>query len=159
MKKIFLMIMLLLVTGCQVEYNLEFTDEKLKETIKVIIDKNEENKISDLKNNEAYAIFNSTTEELYNKKFKTDRKNFYATYDYTYNINNFSQAFYLNQCFDAVSFVKSDNNYILTTSKGFNCMEIEYIFVDSYNITITTNHNVIGHNADEVKKGKYIWKG
>ena len=45
MKKI-LLIGLLLFTGCEVKYNLEFYDDNLREEIKVVVPKKEKDKIS-----------------------------------------------------------------------------------------------------------------
>ena len=63
----------------------------------------------------------------------------------------------INSCFDAFSFVTNNNDYILSTSKGFKCMFVDYNEVDSVEIIITSNHEIIESNADELKNNKLIW--
>lgn len=159
MKKIiFLSLLLLILTGCDVQYELEFNDEILNETIQVTLDKSMEREIEQIKNRQVYAIFNSYDQNLYNTDYNEGLTNFRATYTYTYQSTNFNQSLFNNNCFDAFSFVKQKNNYILSTSEGFKCMTVEYFPIENLDITLTTNHEVIETNADKVEGKKYIWE-
>lgn len=158
MKKIILILFIILLTGCQIKYQLNFEDENLIESINIELPSNEERKINDIKKYEAYSTFDNSFKTLYETKYTEEKNSFTANYQYTYNFDEFRHALYINNCFDAFSFVTSGNNYILSTSKGFNCMFVDYNKVDSVEITITTNHVVVENNADEVINDKLIWK-
>ena len=159
MKKIiFLSLLLLIVTGCDVQYELEFNDETLNETIQVTLDNSMEREIEQIQNRQVYAIFNNYDQNLYNVDYSKGLTNFKATYTYTYEASNFNQSLFNNNYFDAFSFVKQDNNYILSTSEGFKCMTVEYFPIENLNLTLTTNHEVIETNADKIEGRKYIWE-
>lgn len=159
MKKIiFLSLLLLIVTGCDVQYELEFNDDTLNETIQVTLDNSMEREIEQIQNRQVYAIFNNYDQNLYNVDYSKGLTNFKATYTYTYEASNFNQSLFNNNCFDAFSFVKQDNNYILSTSEGFKCMTVEYFPIENLNLTLTTNHEVIETNADKIEGRKYIWE-
>lgn len=158
MKKIILILFVVLSTGCQIKYQLNFENENLIENIDIKLPNEEENKINDIKKYEAYSIFDNSLKKVYEVKYTEEKKFFNANYQYTYNFDEFRHALYINNCFDAFSFITSGNNYILSTSKGFNCMFVNYNKVDGVEITITTNHVIIENNADEVTDNKLIWK-
>ncbi len=157
-KIIFLGLLLLILTGCDVQYELEFNDETLNETVQVTLDNSMEREIEQIKNRQVYAIFNNYNQKLYNTNYSQGLTNFKATYTYTYEPSNFNQSLFNNNCFDAFSFVKQDNNYILSTSEGFKCMTVEYFPVENLSLTLTTNHEVIETNADKIEGRKYIWE-
>ena len=156
MKKI-LLIGLLLFTGCEVKYNLEFYDDNIKEEVKIILPKKEKNKVSELKERPAYAIYSSVGGYPYATRFENKLTNFEATYTYTYGLDVFPQARSINECFDAVAFTKREIGYTLSTSTGFKCMFYDYLEVDNVKVTIQTNRKVIDNNADSKKGNKYIW--
>ena len=157
MKKLILILLIIILTGCDVKYELEFKDDQLIENINLKLSSSEENKINDLKQYKAYAIFDNEYQQLYNVDYNNNLFSFSANYEYTYNYDSFRHATYIDTCFDAFSFTVQDDNYTLTTSKGFNCMMLDYNKVDNMEIAITTNHVVIESNADEVKGKRYIW--
>jgi len=156
MKKI-LFLTILLLTGCSVEYNLDFQNENLNEKIIVDFGNITNAEFETIKKAPLYAISNATTQEKYNQSFE-DKKGYKGIYDYNYDLSNFNQSNFLIQCFDASGFVKKDNGYVLSTSTGFNCMVYEYMKIDDITIKLTTNREVIKNNADEIKKDTYIWK-
>ena len=156
MKKI-LILVLLLLTGCNIKYELKFENETLEEIITVKFDKKEKNNFEELKNTDIYAIYGVYGRELYNFKYQNGIFSKTAKYSYQYNLDNFEYALYANRCFDAFSFITQDDNYILSTSTGFNCMSLSYYFIDNISIVLQTNHIVIESNADEIKGNKLIW--
>ena len=158
MKKLLLLLVVILLTGCNVNYNLEFTDEQLIENINLSIPNHEQKNIDYLKSINAYAIYDGMGKINYNSIFDEGKDNFNAKYDYTYQLNNIGRAYYINQCFENISFSKHDNQYILLTSKGFKCMLFEYHKINNLTVSITTNHKVLQHNADVVEGGIYTWE-
>lgn len=158
MKRIILFSLLLVIlTGCECNYQLEFKDDKLIENVELVLPSSEKDKIKELEKSSVYAIYNSMTNQPYIYNYDKGLINFTANYSYTYTPETFNQALYANDCFDAFSFVSQGNNYILSTSEGFKCMSLDYHFLDSLKLQVKTNHVVLEHNADEVKEGNYIW--
>ncbi len=158
MKKIMILVLsLIILTGCQIKYELKFEDENLIENINVELKKSDEKQIEDIKKYKAYSIFDNTYQRLYKVNYNNGITNFTANYQYTYNFDEFRHALYIKSCFDAFSFVTNDDNYILSTSQGFNCMFVDYNKVDNVEVVINTNHEIIESNADEIKNGKLIW--
>ena len=156
-KKIILILFVVLLTGCQIKYELNFNGDNLIEKINVKISNENERQINDLKKYTAFSIFDNSTQKLYKTKFNDGRSYFTADYEYTYNFDEFRHALYIKNCFDAFSFITDNDDYILSTSKGFKCMFVDYNEVDSVEIIITSNHEIIESNADELKNNKLIW--
>ena len=157
-KKIFLILSIILLTGCQIKYQLNFEDEKLIENISIQLPNSEEKKINDIKKYEAYSTFDNSFQTLYEVKYSDDKNKFIANYQYIYNFEEFRHALYIKSCFDAFSFVTNNDNYILSTTEGFNCMFVDYNKVDEVEVIITTNHEIIESNADQVENNKLIWE-
>lgn len=149
---------LLFTTGCEVNYELDFTDDVLSEKISV--------NLSDIENtaenidmmdymgeNEAFAISKRTVHEPY----KYDRKGNTGVLSYNYTVDSFNENHLIDQCYDSFNFVKTDDGYTLVTSDIFRCGVFSYMPVDKYNIVITTNRLVLSNNADIIDGNKYIW--
>lgn len=156
-KLIYLGLLLVFLTGCTCNYELEFKDDTLIENVKLTVPNSEEQLVTELKNTSVYAIYNNLDIQLYNTNFDKGLINFTVNYNYVYTPEMFNQALYANDCFDAFSFVKQGDNYILSTSEGFKCMSLNYYFLDELKLQIKTNHVVLENNADQSKDEKYIW--
>lgn len=147
------------VTGCEVNYELDFTDDVLDEKISVVLSEDEntnENleRMDFTAENEAFAISKRTDQRLYNY---TRKKNT-GIFTYSYNIDDFNNNHIIDQCYDLFNFVQTDDGYSLTTSDTFRCGAFNYMPVDRYNIVITTNKEVLNSNADKIEGNKYIWE-
>lgn len=161
MKKLIILLSIsLLLCGCEVNYNLDFTDDTLTEDITVSLDKSRysiEN-FEELKNYNFFAINDILNPLEYEKEFKEESHNYIGNYKYKYFIFNYNSSNILSTCYDVHSFINDENQYILTTSNVFKCMPFEYMDVDKITITLTTNHKVIDNNADKISGDKYIWE-
>lgn len=159
-KYLLLLIIVYFLTGCSVNYNLSFIDDKLEEKISTTLigTDYQEGSITTLKDYKLLAISRGLEQIEYKKQYKDDGKSFQINYNYTYTLNNFNKNNIISNCYDAFSFTTVDNYYLLSTSKYFKCMSVtDYQMVDSYKIVINTNHKVLDSNADEVKGNTYIW--
>lgn len=159
--KLFLsLLIVLLLSGCTVEYNLSFVNKQLNEEINVSLSgpDYQVNNVESLKNYKLLAISQGLDQIAYNSSYKDTGSEFIANYKYTYSINNFNKNNIIRQCYDSFSLTQDDDYYLLVTNNTFKCLAVtDYTFVDSYKIRITTNHKVVEHNADEVKGDTYIW--
>lgn len=162
-KLISIFTMLLLLTGCSVNYSLEFSNQTLTEKINVSLtgtDYTDENidKMQYMSKYEAYAISQGQVQEKYNFDFNEEKKSYTGTFSYTYSIEQFNVANIVHQCYDSFNFVSTEKGYSLVTSDIFRCGSYSYMPVDNYVITITTDYVVNNHNADLVDGNSYIWK-
>ena len=154
-----LILTIFFVTGCEVNYELNFVDDTLDEKISVVLSE-DENTSENLESmdymaaNEAFAISKRLDQRLYNY---TRKKNT-GIFDYSYSVDNFNDNHMIDQCYDSFNFVQTEKGYSLTTSDTFRCGAFNYMPVDKYNIVITTNKEVLTNNADRVEGNKYIWE-
>lgn len=161
-KVIMLIFCAIFISGCEVNYELTFNDSSLEENINIILSEKESTKengefMQSSLDFRAYAISNQWTQEKYNTELIDKNGQYIGNLNYEYTVDNFNNAHLINLCYDSFSFVKTDKGYSLVTSDTFECLDFDYMPVDKYNITITTNHLVSDHNADIVDGNKYTW--
>lgn len=156
MKKIKLILFVFLfcmLTGCSVDYNLEFKDRVLSETIK--IDASD----SDITIEEIEKMLEEQVyrEEEEQQPYKVKQSNKKIQLSQRYNVQTIKNSPLLNQCYTAYNFLENENYYDLTTSEVFTCNPFDYMYIDNLQIKIKTNHKVINHNADRVEHNTYVW--
>ena len=162
--KLFMIVFFMfLITGCSVDYNLEFEDNKLTETININLNNGEYttdniDKMEFAAKYEAGAISKGNIQEDYKFSFKEQKDRYTGIFSYEYSPEQFNIANVVHQCYDLFNFVETSNGYSLTTSDTFICGYYSYMPVEQYNITITTNYIVNSHNADYVDGNKYVWE-
>ncbi len=151
-KIVVLSLLLLLVTGCSVDYTLNFQNNNLLENISIDATGSDMTKeeISEMLKLHMYP---ESENQLYqikqnNKKIQLSQK---------YNVSTYKNSLLLNQCYTAYNFIENGDYYDLTTSEIFSCNPFEYMYIDELKIKIKTNHKVLSHNADSVENGIYIW--
>ena len=155
-----ILLILFLLSGCTVEYNLNFADDKLEEQINVSLIGNDYRKdyIESLSSQKLLAISQGLEQKEYKSKFNDTGKEFTANYSYTYEIDDFNKNNVISRCYDSFALTSTNDYYLLSTGKIFKCMSVvDYKIIDSYKISITTNYKVLSSNADEVKDNTYIW--
>lgn len=151
-KKILLLITcILLLSGCTVEYNLEFNDQSIKENI--TIGPFDSNNVADFEYLTPYAIINNEDQELY----EFDYSNKYLNLDYTYNIYNFKMSEALSNCYDVYNVSYDEEYYYILTSSKFKCLNYDFYSTNEVKIKFKTNHEVEEINADYVENDTYIW--
>ena len=150
---IFLIAIIVIMTGCKATYKLEIKDNNFKESISINSTKDSEMKY--FKDNKFYAIMNGASNfEEYKKK---DKKN-EVSFSYKFNDLDYKESTVLKSCFKAYSVIKEGKYYILSTSKGLKCsVEEDRVLLDNLDVVIKSNHKLKDTNADEVNGYKYIW--
>lgn len=158
-KKIIMLLSILLLTGCTVNYTLEIDDNILKEKITGTVTKEESkqnSKATDIST--VYSIINEdqkpvyNKEELYQKELKESGNNINYTFKYNYNIEDFVNSTIINTCFENKEIEEIDNYYSIRLSGNFYCLYSKKI-----NIAVTSNLKVASNNADKIKDNTYIW--
>lgn len=158
-KKIIILLSILLLTGCTVNYNLEIDDNTLKEKITGTVIKEEskqDSKATDIStiysiiNEEQKPIYNK--EELYQKTLKDNGNNIDYTFSYNYTMKDFVNSTIINTCFENHEIEELDNYYSIRLSGNFYCL-----YSKKVNISVTSNLEVASNNADKIKDNTYIW--
>lgn len=171
MKKIILIISILLLTGCNVKYNLVITDkEEVKEKIVVNVDNSDiANMDMDVdefldyyshlyKQNVGYEKFNINTKKgsdysqfIVKRNYK-DLSEYISSYSFKYMFNDAS----IERVGNYISFITSNN---LKLEEINSNVEISDFLCDDFELSIKFYNEVVKHNADKVdeKNNVYTW--
>lgn len=175
-KIILLVISIIILNGCTVEYNLDLDKNVLTETTTILTDvttsETYENEllidIFDTKNK--YYEPTYINPENYDEYVGGYQKNvdYYKIEDYkkdnfkglkisnNFDFNNYQRSRIINYCFDKLSMQKSDNYVLLRTND--NCKLFDsYPLLEKLTINIKTDLEVIVSNADKVVDNVYTW--
>lgn len=163
-KNIFILILsLFLITGCTSEYNLEFSNGKIKENIVVNISNSDippkttdivaevDDRITPFIENDQYPFMNNTNKK-YSKKVENTEAGTRVTMNYTYSHNEYKNSVAYNMCFEDSTFNENRNDYDLNFTGKFFCQYSEEVIIN-----IKTNNEVISNNADKVEGNTYTW--
>lgn len=162
-KKVLILILLLLLTGCSTEYKLEISNNKFKENINAIIPKNmiqttNEQENIEIEYDDPITPFleqktsSLTSNDKFYKKKVTEKGDYFEVkMDYSYDEETFKNANSINTCFEFPELDFSESYYI-NLQGTFYCL-----YGDSIDIKINTKNKVKFNNADEVSGNTYIW--
>lgn len=155
----FLIIVLVSLSGCTAQYNVEIKNNQIKENVNIKYSKNDDGSKKYFSTNKFYSIMDSSSNfKEYKKKIinKSGYQNVNFSYEYT--ISEYESAVPLKSCFKAYNVLNESKYYIFSTSKGLTCAKEENtLLLKGLDVIIKTNHVVKSSNADEVKGYKYIW--
>lgn len=155
-KKYIIIFLILLCCGCRTKYELDFNDTTINENLTIKYDRSEQ---TDEQLNEYYknTYFAIGREKYYNFENKSTKNEVILNFNYKYDISDFKLSNIANSCFTNFKFVADEEKYYFLTTGPYKCLNYEYINLDVLDIVISTNHNVLENNADEIKDNKYIW--
>lgn len=154
--------LILLLTGCNANYRVEFIDGEFKEDVYLFTDN--ESFIEQTKEKEgpekiAYQMY----------LFDKDYDNFETKLEYDeYNTGfNYHTNFTLKkrqdwesvvrQCYDEIAIIKTKDSITIQTSNEFLCYK-NFKELENVSISFKTNYIVVDNNADSVSSNKYIWQ-
>ena len=157
-KKILILIPLLLLTGCTINYNLEIDGDDLNETIAGSVTKEEyEVKDTDTSENLIYTLLNYDQNALYDEdsvylRTQEDKGN-KIDYNFSYKYNyNFDRSTIINNCFEYHMINETEDYYYIKLSGKFYCM-----YAKKIDIKVTSNNAVLENNARKVSGNTYTW--
>ena len=157
-KKILILIPLLLLTGCTINYNLEINGDDLNETITGNVTKDEyevketdngENIIYTLLNYDQNALFDEESVYLRTQEDKGKTINYKFSYKYNY---NFDRSTIINNCFEYHMVEETEDYYYIKLSGKFYCM-----YAKKIDIKVTSHNAVLENNARKVDGNTYTW--
>ncbi len=158
MKKGFLLIVaILFLSGCTVEYTVNFTKDSANESVILNGVTNEMFPV------EAYTNEQGASEEpveIEGVEYYDITKNANATnLTYKFPMDRYSESKGVNLCYKNVSInIMEDGYYNLITNKYNSCIdyypELEQITI---NLKFTNDFNIIRNNADKVDGNTYTW--
>lgn len=164
MKKTIIIILILFVSGCKVNYELKI-DNSFSETF--AIEGNNQDLYNLYKNQSMLSLYSESKLINYSiEEIETDSKykimdisnsNFYALkYSFDFESSNYNDSNAINTCYELVSVVTKDDLVSIATSNKFNCFEI-YPELETVTMTINSKYKVTQNNADQIMDNKYIW--
>ena len=162
MKKIILLfICVFCLTGCTLNYEIDFGRTMINESISAELDGNiyeiastidgdgfylekeiVEGKIPALKEYKAY----------YSRKINVVKDKSLVDLDYQYSYNNYENSYILHRCFEDVYVKNNDDSLYVSLGGNFKCFK-----EDDVRIKVSSIYDVVKHNADEVTDDYYIW--
>ena len=160
-KYLFLLILLVILSGCDVNYEVHITKDFIKEKID-LCENIETAKLKKSLYGDKYFTdllldiqigYEYYTGELNIKDEKTVCYNYN---EYEHLLENYQYDTLAFQCYDNISLFKENGKIVFETS-GFNCYDYNSN-LDNVVITLTSDYKVLEHNANEVNNNKYIWK-
>lgn len=158
-KSLFIII-LILITGCSVEYNLNI-DSSFSEHTVYIPESSE--KMIDGTQYRLPALFsesrltydNSNLKEIKYYNIKTLKDNKFS-FNFVYDDNQLNDSNIANSCYQFFSVDAKENEVSILTGNKFYCFDV-YEELDSVTININSNYKVIQSNADKIVGKKHTW--
>lgn len=162
-KNLFLIVLLLLLTGCTCKYNLTIDGSTYKEEVMIVAENDSEK--SDLNyewkipiDKEEYNLVgdSSTTQEyssdLYNYKLVGN----VLTFNHDFSKSKYVNSTAVSSCYNKLTLLNHNNATILSTSIKAECFE-KYPQLNNITINIKVDRDVISDNADEKNGKTYTW--
>ena len=169
-KVVIYIVLLLLLTGCTAEVNIDLKEKTMVENI-TIVDKNgTKNEISNRYRKYVSAYYNEMVADenpderlegftYYNRTVKELNDGYAFTYYKTFSLDEYNKATSFKSAFrsGAVEYSNEDGVIdIYTDSNGLLIFDT-YPDLESVRVNITTKLEVLDNNADEVKGNTYSW--
>lgn len=159
MKKIlFLLITIILLTGCTANYEIDITKNTINDKITIMTDSNNVNNA----NKATTDLFTQKLGEwenghdFYKRDLITTEDKTGYQYTYNFNFNEYDAMSQIRKCYKDFNFTY-DNNITLSTSNEFLCKNY-YPQIKNYTISITSEYDIVESNADTIKDNTHTWK-
>lgn len=156
-KTIVLLTMILFLSACKVEYNLELKENLLNEEI-VYYDLKKEDLIQmsfpilDLDKEEVQLVQGS--DKYFNQSYILKDDIYTLNYKASHSLEDFAKDSYINECFDELKLEKKDKLiYIIAYAKELK----NECFGDKVKASFTSDYLILNSNADKVAANTHTW--
>ena len=170
-KMVMLLIFAFLITGCNINYELNI-DRQLNLLENITMNATTDEDIQKILKFNQYVPVNIEFDDPVIFKEKKDGVEYYSInrksdnsqlkFSYSYDVNQFNYNMIARSCYQYVTVMNQKDKktkkteLLLSTSKKFLCFD-KYDNLDDVSITITSKYKLKETNADVVEKHKYIW--
>ncbi len=162
MKKIILLIVcIVFLTGCTLDYEINFGRTLINENISATIDGDIYDIASSIDGDGFYLEKEMVDGRLpalkeykdyYTRKIKVENNISYVDMNYKYDYDNYANSYLLGRCFEK-TYVKNTDKYLYVSLGGnFKCFK-----EDDIRVKVSSIYDVVKHNADIVKDDTYMW--
>ena len=157
-KLLYLALLLFLLTGCDVSYNLTIFDGDFKEKLTVngvnVTESNKELILPLNYENDDYSLENVKPGDdgFYDLKIKDNGYSLFHNFNY----DDFVKSTILNSCYQDIDVKKLDNNIYISTTGKFKCFDY-YDNIETVKVKINSSYKLVASNADSVDGSNYIW--
>lgn len=184
MKKLLnLILIILLITGCTVEYNIKITNDFIDETTSILnYEKDKWDNNMYLYNGEKYKdmineqlktpapVYKDSNINPYDPYNKVDGVEYYdqtlisntdvygIRYKYKIPIDKYNNSINARMCYSDFDIVYNQQYINISTSEEFKCFNY-YDMLDKIEVNVTTSwdYEIVSSNADKEEDGKYTW--
>lgn len=162
MKKILLLIICLFcLTGCTLNYEINFGYTMIEEHINATMDGNIYEIASSI-DGDGFYLEKEIVEgnipsikgfkDFYKRKIKVNNNSSVVDLDYIYKYDEYENSYLLTRCFEK-TYVKNTDDYLYVSLGGnFKCFK-----EDDIQIKVSSMYDVVKHNANKVEDNYYIW--
>ncbi len=170
MKKIiFLSIVLFMLSGCTIKYDLDLTTPNAAiENLDILETDLNNEYFSTIKNytGNIRTIYSDQDSDSYEKDPNLDYYNITNNSDdnkanliisYPFTTEEFADSNIINTCYENVTFYNTNDKIDIRTSNEFLCFE-KYISAQEVEVNIKTNQKILNNNADYIENNVYTWK-
>ena len=165
------LVILLVCSGCTVEYNLDI-DDKLNLNESIAIKSYDFDEIEEIRDYNTFLPISIEADDYSVYEQKKDGVEYYnitknddnseIKFDYSYNVDMFNENRFARSCYEYVTVMSNydqeekRNELLLSTSKKFLFFKNQED-LESVTIKIHTDREVYSNNADSVDGNTYIW--
>lgn len=166
-RKLILLIIVLLLTGCKVEYTIDLDKNlTINESATFIKSTETDNELFKetshwnipLEKSNSYDF--TKPQEKGKKYYNSNVKDNSITYSYKYrndDYERYQKSTFTNLAYEYISVTNlDDNQFIISSSKEFLVFD-RYHEIEEVKVTIHTDYKVLETNADEENKHNYTW--
>lgn len=163
---------ILLLSGCTVDYDLNIDDDFVNENLSFV--ENDNSKLDTIRTYGTFWMDDISYRNLINEYMKmdiastSDNKQFYdkqlisnngvgMNLNSKFKLDNYSESKIAYNCYKYFNVDSEDGIYTISTSKDFLCFNDDYPLLEQVNINITTKYKVLENNADSVNGNTYSW--
>lgn len=151
-KSLVLIIAILILVGCNAEFNVNLTPNLLTE--KIVIEKKKSNILSNTLNEDLEAYKSQL--ELYGYQYSVKSRLFEEDLTISRTVVNGDNLNLFTDEYANIIYMGLDNNSVLYSVSDINVFEL-YPELTSVDFVINTKYKVVRTNADHYENGNYYW--
>lgn len=158
MKKIYILFLIIFLTGCSAKYNLTIDNKHIIEEVNINIPKDyySYDEIEPRISNDIFIY--DGLKDKYEMTRKNNSYDYITNYKFEHDIDNYSKSYFLGKCYPYNFIKNTDDTFSFAANSPFKCINMDNDeYMDEVEINIKTDLTVLDNNADEVNGNTYTW--